>query len=112
MGQHACRPAAPPVPEPPADDGLLSGPAFFLSYARAKPAAVGERGDPNSGVMKLFADLNDRVRQLLPLQVGDDAGWMDVTMEVERPVERRVAAQPGQGPGVRRTALVAVPPAQ
>lgn len=71
----------PPPPEPPAEDSLLSGPAFFLSYARAKPAAAGERGDPNSGVTKLFTDLNDRVRQLLPLQAGDDAGWMDFTME-------------------------------
>lgn len=72
------------APKARVEPGLLSGPAFFLSYARAKPSsarAAGTPADPNSGVRRLYSDLSDMVQQLLPLQAGADAGWMDVSME-------------------------------
>ncbi|GIG88537.1 TIR-like protein FxsC [Plantactinospora endophytica] len=68
----------------PAEIGPQSGPAFFLSYARAKapsPRSGGGLTDPNSGVRQLYADLSDRVRQMLPLRAGEEAGFMDIRME-------------------------------
>jgi TIR domain len=74
----------PAAPQPQPGRGLISGPAFFLSYARAKassPREAGGLGDPNRGVKQLYADLNERVRQMLPLRAGEEAGWMDGRLE-------------------------------
>ncbi|SHM71872.1 TIR-like protein FxsC [Cryptosporangium aurantiacum] len=57
-----------------------TGPAFFLSYART-PQSAGVLADPDSGVKQLYADLSNRVRQLLPLGAAQEAGFMDARME-------------------------------
>lgn len=74
---------AAPAPDPPVPDTAVQ-PAFFLSYARATPPsarAAGDLDDPNAGVKELYADLNRRVRHLLPLRAGEEAGFMDDRME-------------------------------
>jgi hypothetical protein len=74
---------AAPAPEPVVVDPPVQ-PAFFLSYARATPPsarAAGDLDDPNAGVKELYADLNRRVRHLLPLRAGEEAGFMDDRME-------------------------------
>jgi hypothetical protein len=61
----------------------LVGPAFFLSYARARsqPRPVGRQSDVNERPRRLFDDLVDRVAQLLPLPAGHDVGFMDRSLE-------------------------------
>jgi hypothetical protein len=59
-----------------------SAPVFFLSYNRSK--SINRQSspfEPNRRVRQFFHDLTDGVGELVGLLPGQDAGFMDVTME-------------------------------
>jgi hypothetical protein len=59
------------------------GPVFFLSYARPKRPAhpVVRQFEMYEPAANLFTDLTMHVSQLVPKPLGQDAGFMDLTME-------------------------------
>ncbi|WP_422756247.1 TIR-like protein FxsC [Micromonospora sp. WMMD708] len=60
-----------------------SAPVFFLSYARTRvrPRAVAPPRDNNEKVFQLFVDLSDHVVELLGLDPGRTAGFMDRVLD-------------------------------
>ncbi|MBQ1075615.1 toll/interleukin-1 receptor domain-containing protein [Micromonospora sp. C31] len=54
-----------------------SAPVFFLSYARTKNRVAAPPRDTNQKVFQLFVDLSDHVVELLGLDPGRTAGFMD-----------------------------------
>ncbi|GLY04364.1 MULTISPECIES: TIR-like protein FxsC [Actinoplanes] len=58
-------------------------PVFFFSYARPArlPASTGLEADPAKEVNRFFADLTNKVNQLVPVPAGGDVGFMDRRLE-------------------------------
>ena len=60
-----------------------TGPAFFLSYARAggRSGLTNRSAEVNQPVNKLFLDLLARLPHMVPVPPGQDLGFMDYNME-------------------------------